>query len=399
MTSDKEFCEDDVERKACESKHNKLDFVIEDIETAMVEGDSSEIGISRAINLPNISLGNSHLDSVDTVQIPKNETRDEHGASYDSYKANETENFDSVIELPSEIVEEDEVSRMTDKFSCAKDKSEKKNPDNETGNFSSHITVTKDTGDACIDIENINSFTDLCVQSRTRNDCTSKSSVDSIGSTDTSDQTVGQECILNLDGNSDNMESGCVFEEDDENFESVCRICHCGEDAENLISPCLCTGSVRFVHHTCLMSWLQRTVKAKCEICLHNLAVRRKTKSFKKWGLPDGKPIPIIWMVTFVCALTLNVASITKDASQRCTSNACIVFYVLGAIGVLLGLAFFYHWLKKSIKYIQKWIALNEEWTLVGPKDLSKLGYTNAVVVSRKSVSETPPEENEAGPI
>lgn len=102
-------------------------------------------------------------------------------------------------------------------------------------------------------------------------------------------------------------------------------------------------------------------------------------------------------MITFVCALTLNVASITKDASQRCASNACIVFYVLGAIGALLGMAFFYHWFKKSLKYIQKWLALNEEWTLVGPKDLSKMGYTNPVVVSRKSVSETPADDSEAG--
>ena len=102
-------------------------------------------------------------------------------------------------------------------------------------------------------------------------------------------------------------------------------------------------------------------------------------------------------MVTFVCALTLNVASITKDATQRCTSNACIVFYVLGAIGALLGLAFFYHWFKKSLIYIQKWIALNEEWTLVGPKELSKIGYTNPVVVSRKSTFENHQDGIEVG--
>ena len=277
MTSDKEFCEDDVERKACESRH-KLEFVIESIETAMVEGDSSEIGVSGAITSSKISLKNSHSD---TVQLPKSETRDEHGTSYDLYKANETENSDSVVELSSQMVDEVEVSGVTSNFSCDNHESEKKNPDNNTTNISPNITVDKDT---CIDIEHTESFTALYRQSKTCDDCASESGVDSIisVSTDTARHTVEQVCVLNLDGNSDGMESECVFEEDEENFENVCRICHCGEDTEILISPCLCTGSVRFVHHTCLMSWLQRAVKVKCEICLHNLAVRKKTKSFKK---------------------------------------------------------------------------------------------------------------------
>ena len=62
----------------------------------------------------------------------------------------------------------------------------------------------------------------------------------------------------------------------------VCRICHCGEEMEILISPCLCTGSVKFVHHSCLMNWLQRAVMSKCELCLYPLAVKRKRKPFSK---------------------------------------------------------------------------------------------------------------------
>lgn len=62
----------------------------------------------------------------------------------------------------------------------------------------------------------------------------------------------------------------------------VCRICHCSEEMEILISPCLCTGSVKFVHHSCLMNWLQRAVMSKCELCLYPLAVKRKRKPFSK---------------------------------------------------------------------------------------------------------------------
>ena len=65
----------------------------------------------------------------------------------------------------------------------------------------------------------------------------------------------------------------------------VCRICHCSEEMEMLISPCLCTGSVKFVHHSCLMNWLQRAVMSKCELCLYPLAVKRKRKPFSKVSL------------------------------------------------------------------------------------------------------------------
>lgn len=169
----------------------------------------------------------------------------------------------------------------------------------------------------------------------------------------------------------------------------VCRICHSNDEMEILISPCLCTGSVKFVHHSCLMSWLQRVVMSKCELCLYPLAVKRKRKPFSKWRLPEDKPFPILWLLTFVVAMTLNVASIAKDGSQRCVSNPCIIFYVVGSAGALLGLAFFYRWLRKTVQYISKWIALNQEWTLVGPPDLrTQMGLAN-LAYSTKSLSDT----------
>ena len=75
----------------------------------------------------------------------------------------------------------------------------------------------------------------------------------------------------------------CYVEMDSSDCDQdACRICHCGNEVEPLISPCLCTGSVKFVHHSCLMSWLQRVVMSKCELCLYPLAVQRKRKPFKK---------------------------------------------------------------------------------------------------------------------
>ena len=108
-----------------------------------------------------------------------------------------------------------------------------------------------------------------------------------------------------------------------------------------------------------------------------------------QWRLPEDKPIPIVWLLTYVVAMTVNIASLTKDGSQRCVSDPCIIFYVLGSAGALLGLAFFYRWLKKTVRYFARWIALNQEWTLVGPIDLrNQLGEAN-LAYSSKSLSET----------
>jgi hypothetical protein len=52
--------------------------------------------------------------------------------------------------------------------------------------------------------------------------------------------------------------------ESKDSFESsssklMCRICHCEEAfaGKALISPCNCSGTLRYVHQTCLQKWLK----------------------------------------------------------------------------------------------------------------------------------------------
>mmetsp|Transcript_37428 Transcript_37428/g.81804 ORF Transcript_37428/g.81804 Transcript_37428/m.81804 type:complete len:575 (+) Transcript_37428:37-1761(+) len=63
--------------------------------------------------------------------------------------------------------------------------------------------------------------------------------------------------------------------------EAVCRICH--EDGEGeegpLIRPCKCSGSVQYVHRTCLDMWRASGVNprsmARCEMCHYTYKLRR----------------------------------------------------------------------------------------------------------------------------
>ncbi|KAK3790536.1 hypothetical protein RRG08_060583 [Elysia crispata] len=49
--------------------------------------------------------------------------------------------------------------------------------------------------------------------------------------------------------------------------ETACRICQEDDLYEKLVSPCLCSGTVGFVHISCLNTWLQVTSRTSCELC------------------------------------------------------------------------------------------------------------------------------------
>lgn len=61
----------------------------------------------------------------------------------------------------------------------------------------------------------------------------------------------------------------------------ICRICHCEGDAEGgLITPCYCSGSLRYVHQTCLQQWIKSSNIRCCELCKFQFIMHTKTKPF-----------------------------------------------------------------------------------------------------------------------
>jgi len=49
--------------------------------------------------------------------------------------------------------------------------------------------------------------------------------------------------------------------------EPCCRICRQGEEAGKLYCPCRCAGSIKWVHESCLCTWLRRDRTPVCELC------------------------------------------------------------------------------------------------------------------------------------
>ena len=70
----------------------------------------------------------------------------------------------------------------------------------------------------------------------------------------------------------------------------TCRICR-GESSkeEPLFYPCKCSGSIKFVHQSCLMEWLSHSQKKHCELCKTPF---RFTKLYHP-NMPNSVPLPI----------------------------------------------------------------------------------------------------------
>ncbi|WKX98092.1 hypothetical protein Q1695_013635 [Nippostrongylus brasiliensis] len=75
--------------------------------------------------------------------------------------------------------------------------------------------------------------------------------------------------------------------------EPLCRICHCcwpSDASDPLISPCRCSGSLQYVHVSCLMHWLDISSRklhrpAVCELCLYKYR-RRRILKYREIKLP-----------------------------------------------------------------------------------------------------------------
>lgn len=52
--------------------------------------------------------------------------------------------------------------------------------------------------------------------------------------------------------------------------ERECRICRGGAEPNRpLFHPCKCSGSIKFIHESCLVTWLAESRSAQCELCHH----------------------------------------------------------------------------------------------------------------------------------
>ncbi|XP_036402111.1 E3 ubiquitin-protein ligase MARCH8 isoform X3 [Megalops cyprinoides] len=146
--------------------------------------------------------------------------------------------------------------------------------------------------------------------------------------------------------------------------QDICRICHCeGDEDSPLITPCHCTGSLRFVHQSCLQQWIKSSDTRCCELCKYEFIMETKLKPLRKWEKLQMTPSErrkIMCSVTFhVIAITCVVWSLyvlidrtAEEIKQGLLEWPFWTKLVVVAIGFTGGLVFMYVQCKV---YIQLW--------------------------------------------
>ncbi|XP_073935553.1 E3 ubiquitin-protein ligase MARCHF8 isoform X3 [Castor canadensis] len=89
----------------------------------------------------------------------------------------------------------------------------------------------------------------------------------------------------------------------------ACRICHCeGDDESPLITPCHCTGSLHFVHQSCLQQWIKSSDTRCCELCKYEFIMETKLKPLRKW---EKLQMTASERRKIMCSVTFHIIAIT----------------------------------------------------------------------------------------
>ncbi|XP_067672437.1 E3 ubiquitin-protein ligase MARCHF1-like [Haliotis asinina] len=151
----------------------------------------------------------------------------------------------------------------------------------------------------------------------------------------------------------------------------ICRICHCEAEPNNpLISPCLCSGSLKFVHSSCLQKWIKSSEKNVCELCKFQYVMTTKTKPFKEWeklDMSSAERRKIICSVTFhmiaiTCVIWSLYVLIDRTTEEVANGNLNWPFWtklIVVAIGFTGGLVFMYVQCKMYVQLCLRWRTFN----------------------------------------
>ncbi|WAR22988.1 MARH1-like protein [Mya arenaria] len=107
----------------------------------------------------------------------------------------------------------------------------------------------------------------------------------------------------------------------------ICRICQMPDcEKDPLITPCRCSGSMRYIHTSCLKKWMRisqrRTRKQppRCELC-HYQFMRHKQFKFSQWKWPRvrrrDKCLHIVFLLNLLIMIGCAIATVMCFLSDR----------------------------------------------------------------------------------
>jgi len=118
----------------------------------------------------------------------------------------------------------------------------------------------------------------------------------------------------------------------------VCRICFGSEstEADRLVRPCLCSGSVAFIHESCLRHWVECRAQAEptCEICQAKLRIQTTTQN--TWSfcafLRSSSCLIIPLAIPMLVVLIVTISNVAEDLDDR--ANLGIFLGCMGGLAL-----------------------------------------------------------------
>ena len=111
-------------------------------------------------------------------------------------------------------------------------------------------------------------------------------------------------------------------------IKDYCRICFSESEKDEFISPCKCTGTMQFVHQSCLNTWLNMSIKSnkkQCELCGFDYLFKSVPKPIHEW-----KPLELTASERhkLFCSLTFTLISLITVFSTTVALLAKLMFDV-----------------------------------------------------------------------
>lgn len=151
----------------------------------------------------------------------------------------------------------------------------------------------------------------------------------------------------------------------------ICRICHCESEPHNpLLAPCYCSGSLKYVHQSCLQQWLTASETRSCELCKFNFIMHTKIKPFNEWRLLEMSGVErrrLCCAVLFHCVAALCVMWSLFVLIERAVEevNRGMIAWpfwtklVVVAVGFTGGAVFMYIQCRQYLHLCNRWRAHN----------------------------------------
>eukprot|EP00741_Cyanophora_paradoxa_P004245 tig00000789_g4121.t1 len=119
------------------------------------------------------------------------------------------------------------------------------------------------------------------------------------------------------------------------------------EEEDTCIAPCICSGSIKYVHNSCLQQWLRQRRRYACEICREPYIVELKRPgvlgTLRRMLLGNGwRPLAILAHVAYSTYLGQRIAQLARHtlrsvrhkghpAMRASRAHALLFFLATGA--------------------------------------------------------------------